>query len=253
MKAMNEWCKYLSEKNRSTLTRKIFLRRATYEAFKLNFDMGKLPNTWIRTILDAHEMILYKKKKNYAKYGMDDKLRDPSSDSDVEWKVKTKKKKSPGPPRKKGRPSLGSKRSSVSASTSTPTSMAAKEEPKPTPQPQASIGKDSNGNPYKKFVDLSNEPPPGWWLQAYAQGSGPKRELRVFSTEDQNIIFYDYTQDEETEDSVKCVRRPHDRDNVNVNFDWWAKYTKEKEARRAGGGRGRGAVAETATKPDGES
>jgi len=86
----------------------------------------------------------------------------------------------------------------------------------------------------KKLVDLSNEPPPGWWLQSYAKGIVLPRKLLVHSTEDQNIIFYDYTQD--PNDVVKTpdgtfVGRVHDKDGVQNRFDWWAgQMQKEKEA-----------------------
>lgn len=225
LKAMNEFCEFMTPKRRATLTLKIFMRRATLEAYRLNFDMDKLPPNWMRTVLDANDMTLFKRKKRYTKHEID---QDQSSDSDEEMD------KSFGPPKKKNRKSIGRMRSSASTSTA-----AANEASTYT------FGKDSKGNPYKKYVDLTNEPPPGWWLQEYAKGNGPQRELRVFSSEDQNIVFYDYTQEEKEQGAVKYVRRPHDKDNVNFDrFFGILTHTREKEASRVGG------RTETATRPE---
>jgi hypothetical protein len=44
----------------------------------------------------------------------------------------------------------------------------------------------------KKFIDLSDEPPPVFWIDAYSQGKILPRELTLSSGPDANILFYDY-------------------------------------------------------------
>lgn len=44
----------------------------------------------------------------------------------------------------------------------------------------------------KPILDLTHEPPPAEWLEAYAKGEHRRRELTVVPGKDTTVIFYDY-------------------------------------------------------------
>jgi hypothetical protein len=63
--------------------------------------------------------------------------------------------------------------------------------------PSASIGSGtatagSSSELKKKFVDLTNEPPPAFWIDSLATGNLLPRYLATYSTPTQNIVYWDY-------------------------------------------------------------
>ncbi len=62
--------------------------------------------------------------------------------------------------------------------------------------PSASIGSGTatagSSSELKKFVDLTNEPPPAFWIDSLATGNLLPRYLATYSTPTQNIVYWDY-------------------------------------------------------------
>ena len=45
---------------------------------------------------------------------------------------------------------------------------------------------------FKPIIDLTNEPPPGYWLQAMATGIMLPRHQAIYSTPEKTVIYWDY-------------------------------------------------------------
>jgi len=192
----------MTERERERLTRKRLKRRILYEAFHLKLPINKIPANYVQILRERCGMVLYKKiktrKERYAHLGKPSSAeirrygpggRNGTFDGQI---VDTVDSAAPKPPKVSNKIPEEEKKVTETL----------KKVPKRKP---------------KKMIDLTNETPPGWWLQAFAKGTVLPRKLEVYSDADMNIIFYDYEVDPASQDSeFKVVH--HDR---ILKFDWW--------------------------------
>jgi len=211
MNSVGDWAKARESKRyRKPLTRKMLHRRIILEAFRLNFSYNKLPKDWLKVLVKRYGLTLYKKKKRvHQKY---------LAEENAGNNCKTGK-------------GMGENNSSCDDNSD-------------LEKPNANTGEvptkpESKKNPLdpivkvpKKMIDLTDEPPPGWWLQYFAKGVVLPRKLQVYSDTDQTVIFYDYEDDQqdvrksdEVDPTKGYVRIKHDR---ILKFDWWKDQAKEK-------------------------
>jgi len=209
MNAVGGWAKTKQSNKRITknkpkhpLTRKQMERRAVFEAYRLKIPHDKLPKNWLLTVVTRYGLTLYKKKKKVQrKYAYEKgSVNDLSSDSDINSEFdEPKTAETPNIQMTGGRPKRTPKESTV-----------------PVKRP-------------KKMIDLTTEPPPGWWLQSFAKGVVLPRKLRVYSDSDQTIIFYDYEVDEKEKDDPALRGYAPVRHNKILKFDWWKEETRKRD------------------------
>ncbi|CAL8075264.1 unnamed protein product [Orchesella dallaii] len=170
METMKTWYTELSQKEKSCLTRRKLKRKAVAYCYPRKMVYDRLPLDWVKRLQMECGLKFYEKPKRKPNPVAENKFQNQTSLIDA-------------------CPSSPSSASSDSSMFRTVCDSKVKSQ---TADDVDRLIKQAQKSKVKKFMDLSSEPPPPQWLKAYADGMVLPRVLRTFSTEDTNILFWDY-------------------------------------------------------------